>query len=419
MSSNKDISEVPFLDLKAQYSNIQQEIQSAINGVVESQYFIMGPEVSSFEEQMADYCNVSYAVSCASGSDALLLSLMALDIGRGDAVITTPYTFFATAGAIAHLGATPVFLDIRPDSYNLDPDQVEKFLSDNHPLNKELQVKRKDVKAVIPVHLYGQPTDMDPIMELAQQNNIAVIEDAAQAIGAEYKNRSVGSIGEFGCFSFFPSKNLGGYGDGGLITTNDDHMAEKLAKLRLHGAKPKYHHSIVGINSRLDALQAAILKVKLKYLDEWSQARREKALFYNQLFKEADLAADTDRLNVLYRQENGPTLGNKSTKIVLPQEIQGTPNRGGRHIYHQYIIRTDFRSEIMEALKAHNIGYSVYYPLPLHEQECFAYLGYESDDCPVAHHASETTLALPVYPELCGQEQRYVVDTIRETLKNL
>ncbi len=419
MSSDKDISEVPLLNLKAQYSNIQEEIQSAINEVIESQYFIMGPEVSSFEEQIADYCNVSYAVSCDSGSDALLLSLMALDIGRGDVVITTPYTFFATAGAIAHLGATPVFLDILPDSYNLDPEQVGKFLNDHHPLNKKLNIQAKNVKAIIPVHLYGQPADMGPIMELAQQNDIAVIEDAAQAIGAEYKNRRAGSIGDFGCFSFFPSKNLGGYGDGGLITTNDADMAEKLAKLRLHGAKPKYHHSIVGINSRLDALQAAVLKVKFQYLDEWSQKRREKALFYNQLFKEADLAIHTDQLNYLYRQKSGQQSAEKNAKIVLPKEIQGGPSRGGRHIYHQYIIRTDFRSEIMEALEAHHIGYSVYYPVPLHEQECFAHLGYEAGDCPIAHHASKTTLALPVYPELSDQEQRYIVNTIQKTISRI
>ncbi len=417
MLTNSSISEVPLLNLKAQYQNIQEEIREAINRVLESQHFIMGPEVSTFEEAMVDYCGADHAISCASGSDALLLSLMALDIGRSDAVITTPFTFFATAGAIARLGATPVFLDIQPDSYNLDVAQVQDFLNDNHPLNKKLNIKPDDVKAIIPVHLYGQMAAMAPIMESARARDIAVVEDAAQAIGAEYKGRRAGSIGDFGCFSFFPSKNLGGYGDGGLITTDNTEMAEKLRVLRLHGAKPKYHHRMVGINSRLDALQAAVLNVKLKYLDRWSQSRREKALIYNQLFKEADLVRDIDKLDSLYEQDDDHLSGNENKKVVLPKETEGDPDRSGRHIYHQYIIRTEFRSKITDALDAHNIGHSVYYPVPLHEQACFVHLGYEANDCPIARQASEMTLALPIYPELSREEQQQVVDVIQSACK--
>lgn len=419
MSSNSTVTEVPFLDLNAQFDKIRNEVKEAINRVLESQYFILGPEVESFEEDMADYCDVENAIGCASGSDALLLSLMALDVGPGDAVITSPFTFFATAGAIARLGATPLFLDVDPVSYNLDPGQVRKFLQNNHPLNDKIDVDPNNVKAVIPVHLYGQMADMDAFVELKEEFDVSIIEDAAQAIGSEYKGKRAGSIGDFGCFSFFPSKNLGGYGDGGLVTTNDDKLAEKVRTLRVHGAKPKYHHSLVGINSRLDALQAAVLKVKLKYLDKWSHERRRKALNYRNHFDEAGLTdsnKNTGELADCLGVTNGESDNRSGDKLILPIEYWGDPQRGGRHIYHQFVIRVEKREEIKRAFDKKNIGYSVYYPVPLHEQECFKYLGYESSDCPVASHCSKTTLALPIYPEITDDMQKFVVETIAQVL---
>jgi len=421
MPTKTDITEVPLLDLNAQYDSIKEEVQEAVNRVLESQYFIMGPEVSSFEEKVAKYCNSRHAIGCASGSDALLLSLMALDIGPGDGVITTPYTFFATAGAISRLGATPIFLDIDPHTYNLDPNHLEDFLEGNHPIHDKLNAGDLNVKAVIPVHLYGQMADMDPVVRLAEKYGLKVIEDAAQAIGAEYKGRRAGSIGDFGCFSFFPSKNLGGYGDGGLITTDDSEMAEKLRVLRLHGAKPKYHHSLVGINSRLDALQAAVLDVKLKYLDQWSDDSRERAMTYNRLFEQAGLKGDPEAISCLgscsKMGSEECALKKSKESVMLPEEKEGKPENGGRHVYHQYVIRTGARQEIMEAFDERNIGYSIYYPVPLHEQECFKYLGYEPSDCPISTCASNTTLALPIYPELTEAQQAYVVDAVEEAIK--
>lgn len=408
MPVNIAMSEVPLLDLNAQYYSIKDEIKAAIDEVLESQYFIMGPEVKDFEEKMAEYCQSKYAISCASGSDALLLALMALDIGPGDAVITSPFTFFATAGAIARLGATPIFVDIDPDTYNIDAEQIELFLEGNHSLNKKLSIYADSVKAIIPVHLYGQMADMDSIMSISSTYDIPVIEDAAQSIGSKYKGKCAGNIGDFGCFSFFPSKNLGGYGDGGLVTTNNSNWAEKLRVLRLHGSKPKYHHSLVGINSRLDALQAAILKVKLKYLDEWSDARRQRALYYNELFEGAGLVPS--------ESSQAHLNGDGKYKIVLPNEIEGNPENGGRHIYHQYVIRSGSRDRIIAALDAHNIGHSIYYPVPLHEQECFKYLGYAPSDCVISSDFSKTTLALPIYPEITDEQQEYVVDTIKNCL---
>ncbi|WP_445665626.1 DegT/DnrJ/EryC1/StrS family aminotransferase [Fodinibius sp. AD559] len=423
MSIEESITEVPLLDLNAQYDRIQDEVKEAIDRVLDSQYFIMGPEVELFEENIAEYCQADYAVGCASGSDALLLSLMAQDIGQGDAVITTSFTFFATAGAVARLGATPIFLDIDPSSYNIDPDQVKRFLEGNHPLNEKIDVTPDEVKAMIPVHLYGQMADMDAFMELGDKYDIKVIEDAAQAIGAEYKGKRAGSIGDFGCFSFFPSKNLGGYGDGGLVTTDDPEMAEKLKVLRLHGAKPKYHHSLVGVNSRLDAIQAAVLDVKLKHLDSWSDASREKALLYNRLFKEANLQGDPNQIicdgSCAKEGKSSCNFVKNPKKILTPKELHGDPDNDGRHVYHQYVIRTGAREEIMNAFDKKNIGYSVYYPVPMHEQECFQYLGYEPKDCPISSCASNTTLALPIYPELTGAQQQYVVDTIKEILNNI
>lgn len=367
--------QVPLLDLKAQYATIKDEIRPVLDAVLDSQHFIMGPQVKSLEEKVANYCNSKHAVGCASGSDALLLSLMAMDIKPGDEVITTPYTFFATAGAIARLNATTVFVDIDPRTYNIDPAQIEK------------KVTRK-TKAIIPVHLYGQSSDLDPIMEIAKKNNLVVIEDGAQAIGAEYKGCRVGSIGRFGCFSFFPSKNLGGFGDGGMVTTNDDNYAERLRVLRVHGSKPKYYHKFVGMNSRLDTMQAAVIEVKLGHLDTWSATRKANADWYTAAFAKAGLA---DRF------------------LQTPYEMAG-----GRHIYNQYVIRAKNRDGLMKHLKDNGIGSEIYYPIPLHLQECFTELGYRQGDCPVSEEAAKETVAIPIYPELTSEQKQYVVDTIRK-----
>ncbi len=413
--STISVDSVPLLDLDAQYRTIQDEVKEAVNEVLESQQFIMGPQVEQLEDQVADYCESPHAVGCASGSDALLLSLMAIDTGPGDYVITTPYTFFATAGAIARLGATPVFLDIDPVTYNIDPDQVRMFLEGKHPLSSRFDIAPEQVKAIIPVHLYGQVADMDPLIELADEYGFYVIEDAAQAIGAEYKGRRAGSIGHFGCFSFFPSKNLGGYGDGGMITTADDELAEKLRVLRVHGSKPKYHHKIVGVNSRLDTLQAAILQVKLRYLDDWSDARREKAQRYRKLFEEADLVAPPEA--------NEDPCGDREKRLrdalLPPKEVEADPEHGGRHVYHQFVIRSASRDIIQNQLKEADIGHSVYYPVPLHEQECFSHLGYQANDCPASHCASLQTLALPIFPELTDRQQDYVVEQISEAIRKV
>lgn len=399
---------IPLLDLNRQYDTIKEEIRTAIDGVLESQYFIMGDKVKEFEDEVGQYCETDHTYGCASGSDALLLSLMAMDIQPGDYVLTSPFTFFATAGAISRLNAIPVFLDIEKDSYNLDPKQVELFLRREHPLYKKLDPDPKKVKAMIPVHLYGQMADMDPIMEIAGEFGLKVIEDAAQAIGATYKGRKAGSIGDFGCFSFFPSKNLGAYGDAGLITVKDPELAEKTDILRLHGAKPKYHHSLVGINSRLDAIQAAVLSVKLKYLDEWSEKRRAIAHKYNTLFNEAGIAGDLNQCT----DACSDNCGLDSNSIITPLETIGASDRDGRHIYHQYTIRTKKRDALAKVLSEENIGHSVYYPIPLHEQECFSYLGYKASDCPNAHCASQQVISLPIYPELKEEEIQKVADTV-------
>jgi dTDP-4-amino-4,6-dideoxygalactose transaminase len=367
--------QVPLLDLKAQYATIKDEIRPAIDAVLESQHFIMGPQVKGLEEKIAAYTSCKHAIGCASGSDALLLSLMAMDIGPGDAVITTPYTFFATAGAVARLGATTIFVDIDPKTYNIDPAQIDKKIT-------------KRTKAIIPVHLYGQSADMDPIMEIAKKHDLVVIEDGAQAIGTEYKNRRVGSIGHFGCFSFFPSKNLGGFGDGGMVTTNDDNYAERLRVLRVHGSKPKYYHKLVGANSRLDTINAAALEVKLGHLDTWSATRKANADWYTAAFIKAGLA---DHF------------------LQTPYE---TP--GGRHIYNQYVLRAKNRDGLMKHLKDNGVGCEIYYPVPLHIQECFAELGYKQGDCPVSEEAAKETVAIPIYPELTNEQKQYVVDTIKK-----
>lgn len=362
---------VPLLDLKAQYLSIKSEIDSAVTEVFESQHFIMGPQVVNCEARIATYSGCSFAVGVSSGSDALLACLMAEEVGPGDEVITTPYTFFATAGAIARLGAIPVFVDIDPITYNLDVSQLSSKITAR-------------TRAIIPVHLYGQMADMDPLIAIAREHGLIVIEDAAQAIGAEYKGRRAGSIGDYGCLSFFPSKNLGAAGDGGMVVTNGLERAEKLKCLRMHGSKPKYHHKIIGGNFRLDTMQAAIVSAKLTYLDQWTAARQRNAARYDRLFSEAGLP------------------------ITLPKIVTD------RHIFNQYVIRSSRRDELQAHLKKHGVATEVYYPVPMHRQECFAYLGYTAGAFPESELAASKTLALPVYPELSEAQAIYVVECIAE-----
>lgn len=371
---------VPLLDLKEQYKSIKEEILKVTEEVFDSQYFILGPRVEALEKEIAEYCFSKYAIGVSSGSDALLISLMALGIGCEDIVITTPYTFFATAGSITRIGARPVFVDIDPNTYNISPERLESLI---RTLSKK---ELEKVKALLPVHLYGQCADMEPILEIAAKYNFFVIEDAAQAIGAEYKGKRAGSLGDIGCFSFFPSKNLGAFGDGGIVTTHSDTLNEKLHILRVHGSEPKYYHKMIGGNFRLDALQAAIVSIKLKYLDHWTQARRENARKYRELFGDADL-------------ENW---------VGLPHEKQN------RHIYNQFVINLrEKRDELRLFLSESGIGSEIYYPVPLHIQECFSDLNYKKGDFPAAEYAASHTLALPIYPELSNDQQAYVVDRIK------
>jgi dTDP-4-amino-4,6-dideoxygalactose transaminase/acetyltransferase-like isoleucine patch superfamily enzyme len=368
-----EVSSVPLLDLKAQYATIKQAIEPVIKEVVESQYFILGPKVKELEEKIADYSHCKHAIGVSSGTDALLIALMALDLEPGDEVITTPFSFFATAGVIARLNVKPVFVDIQEDTYNLDPEKIETAITDK-------------TKAIIPVHLFGQMADMDPIMEIANKNNLAVIEDAAQAIGSEDdKGHRAGSIGHMGCFSFFPSKNLGGFGDAGMVVTNDQDLAEKLIKLRVHGSEPKYYHQIVGGNFRIDALQAAVLKVKLDYLDQWTEARQNNAREYIDNLKEQN----------------------------LEQEL-GLPiiKKGYRHIFNQFVLRSSNRDELIQHLRDHNIGCEIYYPVTLSDQECFAYLNHKNGDFPISEKAAAEVLAIPIYPELTQGQKKYIVETI-------
>jgi dTDP-4-amino-4,6-dideoxygalactose transaminase len=368
---------VPLLDLKAQYSTIREEIRSAIDRVADSQHFILGPEVEGLESEVADYSGCAHGIGLSSGTDALLVALMAIDLRPGDEVITTPYSFFATAGAVWRLGARPVFVDIDTETYNIDPAKIEEAVTDRS-------------RAIIPVHLYGQMADMDPVMEVARRHNLVVIEDAAQAIGSEYKGRRAGSIGDMGCFSFFPSKNLGGFGDGGMVTTNSEELARRVRLLRNHGYSPKYYNKVVGGNFRLDAIQAAVLRVKLRYLDEWTAARQKNAARYRQLFAEAGLTDDYG-------------------KVVLPREA---PER--RHIYNQFVIGSRRRDQLMAHLKERQIGTEIYYPVPLHLQECFAALGHREGDMPASERAAKETLALPIYPELTDEMLGSVVAAVAE-----
>jgi dTDP-4-amino-4,6-dideoxygalactose transaminase len=362
---------IPLLDLKAQHAEIREEVLAAVTRLIDSQLFIMGAEVKKFEEEIAPYCDAKFAIGCASGSDALLLALMACDVKSGDKVLTTPYSFFATAGAIARLNAVPVFVDIDPDTYNISPELVAQSLE-----------REKDIKAIIPVHLFGACADMDPILEVANNHNCKVIEDAAQAIGSEYKGKRAGSLGYLNCFSFFPSKNLGCYGDGGLVTTNDAAAAERVAALRVHGTKRKYYYDWVGVNSRLDALQAAVLRVKLPHLDRWTAKRQANALAYDEML------ADTP----------------VKTPFKAPYNT--------RHIYNQYVIRCPNRDGLKTWLTENGVGSEVYYPLPLHLQTCFQYLGYKLGDFPVSEAAANETLALPL-AEITREQAQEVSDLIR------
>lgn len=370
---------VPLLDLKAQYLTIKEEIRSAIDEVLESQIFILGPKVEELEKSIAAYSQTKYGIGVSSGTDALLISLMAIDIQPGDEVITTPFTFFATAGVVARLKARPVFVDIDPVTFNIDSAKIEKAIT-------------KKTKAIIPIHLFGQCADMDRIMAIANTHGLSVIEDAAQSIGAEYKGRRAGSIGHLGIFSFFPSKNLGGFGDGGMVVMNDEKLFEKVKILRVHGSHPKYYHKIVGGNFRLDSLQAAILSVKLKYLNDWSHGRQKNADEYDQTFKTSGLI------------EKG--------LAVPPRAIYKNGGDKNYHIYNQYTIRTKKRDELQAHLKNSAIGSEIYYPLPLHLQECFKELGYRRGDLPVSEEAAGSVLSIPIYPELTAEQRNYIFATI-------
>lgn len=364
----------PFLDLQTQFSALRTEIMQAVTGVLESQRCVLGPEVDAFEREVNAYIGSKFAVSCASGSDALLLALMAYEIGAGDEVITTPFTFVATAGSIARLGARPVFVDIDPVTYNLDPAAVEKAITPR-------------TRAIMPVHLFGLSADMDAVMAVANAHKISVVEDAAQAIGARYKDRQVGTIGAFGCFSFFPSKNLGAAGDGGLITTNDPELADRLRLLRGHGSRERYYYEILGTNSRLDSIQAAILRVKLRYLDTWAEGRRANAETYRQSF----------------------TANGLLNRVTPPTQTANT-----YHVYNQYTIRVPRRDELKAHLAASGIPSEIYYPLALHMQRAFSALGYKEGDFPHSEAAGREVLSLPIYPELRREQLESVVQTISD-----
>lgn len=361
---------VPLLDLKAQYATLKTDLDAAVHRVLESTRFIGGPEVSGLEEEVARYSQSRYAIGCASGTDALILALRALGVGPGDEVVTTAYSFFASAGTVVNVGATPVFVDIDPRTYNMDPHRLEAAITPR-------------TKAVIAVHLYGQCCDLAAVKAVCDKHRLYLIEDAAQAIGSEWEGKRAGSVGDFGCFSFFPSKNLGGAGDGGMVTAQDETLAERVRLLREHGAKPKYYHAIVGTNSRLDALQAAILRVKLQHLDRWSEGRARNAALYDSLFE--------------------------GTGIGRPYHDPRT-----RHIYNQYVIRVNDRDGLRRHLTDRNVGHEVYYPVPLHLQQCFANLGYKAGDLPLSEAAARDTLALPIYPELTEEQIRYTAASVTE-----
>lgn len=389
---------VPLLDLQAQFTHLENELVEAVTSVLRSTRYIHGPEVVGLEEEVAAYSGAKFGIGVSSGTDALLVALMALDIGPGDEVLMTPYSFFATMGVVLRLGARPVFADIDPVSFNIDPEKMREVLAAD---------RGKKIKAIIPVHLYGQCADMTAIMKIAGEYNLPVIEDAAQAIGTEYpcvengqvQWKKAGSIGLAGCFSFFPSKNLGGIGDGGMVTCQDEALAKKIELLRNHGAHPKYYHSMVGGNFRLDAIQAAPLRVKLRHLDSWHKGRRANAALYNRLFAESGLAA--------------------SGKVTVPVAVYENMEQGSgamSHIYNQYILRVEQRDALRDWLLKNDVGCEIYYPVPLHKQEC---LGADAGSCsmPEAEKAADETIALPIYPELTDEMQTYVVETIARFYK--
>jgi dTDP-4-amino-4,6-dideoxygalactose transaminase len=365
--------QVPLLDLKAQYAKIKDELLQQVNEVLDSQRCIGGPKVEQLEKEIAELSGCKYGVGVSSGTDAILNTLMSLEIGQGDEVITTPFTFFATAGCITRTGAKPVFVDIDPQTYNIDPVKIEQAITDN-------------TKAIMPVHLFGQMADMEPIMKIAASYSLYVIEDAAQAISSTYKDKKAGSFGTAGCFSFFPSKNLGGIGDGGMVVTNDQQLYEKLMIMRNHGSKPKYYHKFVGGNFRLDPIQAGALLVKLKYLDKWSEGRRKNAAYYNKKFKDTPV----------------------ETPVISDDCVS---------IFNQYCIRIPKRDDVVAHLKQNDIGCEIYYPVPLHLQDCFSSLGYKQGDFPEAEKAAQQIMALPVYPELTDEMKDEVVNSILSFLE--
>ena len=380
---------VPLLDLKTEYKGIKSEVMRVIFEVCEKQHFILGPYVKRLEAEIAAYAQSRHGIAVSSGTDALLSSLMAIDVAPGEEVITSPYSFFATAGVVSRLGARPLFCDIDSETYNLSACAVERFLANNCDYSGGVlrnRVTGGRIRVLMPVHLYGQCANMDELLLLARLYDLAVVEDAAQAIGSECSGgRRAGSMGEIGCYSFFPSKNLGAFGDGGMCVTGNDDLAERLRILRVHGAQPKYHHALVGGNFRLDELQAAVLTIKLPHLDAWTEARQHNAQAYGELFRTAGL----------------------EDQIRLPVTLPGY-----RHIYNQYVIRVSDRDQLREHLRSANIGTEIYYPVPLHLQECFRNLGGKDGDCPEAERAARETLALPVYPGLRQEQLEHVVSTI-------
>ncbi len=390
---------VPLLDLKPQYQALKDELDEALIRTAESQYFILGPEVVNLEQKFCDYLGCKFAIGVSSGTDALLLALMALDIQPGDEIIVPTYSFFATAGVVSRLNAVPVFVDSDPVTFNIDPPKIEEKITDK-------------TKVILPVHLYGQTADMAPIMELAKKYNLKVVEDGAQAISSVYKDgQCAGTIGDIGCFSFFPSKNLGCFGDGGLVVTNDEQLAESLRIKRVHGGKPKYYHKVIGGNFRLDAIQAAVLSVKLPHLDNWSEQRRQNAADYTRLFIEAELS-----------EKEGVTEINEANNVLLPKPVYKSEPDDDKlknyHIYNQYIIRVDDRDGLRKFLADNEISSEIYYPIPFHMQDCFTELGYEEGDFPIAEYAAAHSLALPIYPELEKEQIEFVVTKISEFIKN-
>ncbi|HYF03867.1 MAG TPA: DegT/DnrJ/EryC1/StrS family aminotransferase [Patescibacteria group bacterium] len=384
---------VPLLDLRQQYNSLKTELDAALINVAQTQMLVLGPEVDKLECTLAEYCDARHAIGVSSGTDALLMALMALDISAGDEVILPTYSFFATAGVVARLGAVSVFVDSEPVTLNIDPVKIREAITPR-------------TKAIIPVHLYGQAAAMDEIMAIADEHGIPVIEDAAQAIGTQFPDgRKVGSVGLMGCFSFYPTKNLGAFGDAGLMTTNDDALAVKLRQIRNHGMEPRYYHRLIGGNFRIDAIQAAVLNVKFPHLESWHAARRRNAELYTQFFKSAGLA-----------EKEGVVKFDAKNKVLLPQAVFKSSGATNYHIYNQYVIRVEKRDELRKFLSDNSIGAEIYYPVPFHRQECFAYLQPNDSDFPVANFAAATSLALPIYPELTREQIEFVVEKIGDFL---